>query len=503
MKMKTNKLINLTLAVLMGTSLLAMPVTATTSKPHGTAEPTAPPETDWREDYAYTLGVQAYIFSYPWVFLPEIRYAWVVANEPKKDVTFYMALNQWWHSRKTTTPEYRQGGSPNNDTLYSMSILDLSKEPIILSVPDTGDRYFTFEFGSATSDNFGYVGKRTTGSKAGHYALVGPNWKGKLPAGVQSVAPSMGYKLLGDTGLPYVVSPTNTVYVFGRTAVHGADDAPAVNKIQDQYKLTPLSLFGKKNAKLRPANHNVFKPFNKKTDPLADWKTINKEMTANPPLAQYAALVEQFKTIGIGPGQDVTKMDAATQKGLARAAKDGFNLLQRIGKQGAGGRDVNGFFYPPKTMGSAGYFGDLTTRAAVQCMLGIISNDTDEAVYINTHNDPDGNKLNGTNKYTITFKSGKLPDVKEFWSMTMYDLTNNLVKNPINRYAIGSLSGGFKKAKDGSLTLYIQNESPGKDKEANWLPAPKGDFWVVMRAYGPGKGLIEQTWEMPGLVKVK
>ena len=196
-------------------------------------------------------------------------------------------------------------------------------------------------------------------------------------------------------------------------------------------------------------------------------------------------------------------MDAATQKGLARAAKDGFNLLQRIGKQGAGGRDVNGFFYPPKTMGSAGYFGDLTTRAAVQCMLGIISNDSDEAVYINTHNDPDGNKLNGTNKYTITFKSGKLPDVKEFWSMTMYDLTNNLVKNPINRYAIGSLSGGFKKAKDGSLTLYIQNESPGKDKEANWLPAPKGDFWVVMRAYGPGKGLIEQTWEMPGLVKVK
>ncbi len=261
-------------------------------------------------------------------------------------------------------------------------------------------------------------------------------------------------------------------------------------------------MFGKKNAKLPPADHNVWKPFDKKTDPLADWKTINKEMTANPPLAQYAALVEQFKTIGIGPGQDVTKMDEATQKGLARAAKDGFQLLQRIGHQGAGGKDVNGFFYPPKTMGSAGYLGDLTTRAAVQCMEGIISNDPDEAVYINTHTDPDGNKLSGANKYTLKFASGKLPDVKEFWSMTMYDLTNNLVKNPIDRYAIGSLSGGFEKARDGSLTLYIQNESPGKDKESNWLPAPKGDFWVVMRAYGPGKGIIEQTWEMPGLVKV-
>jgi hypothetical protein len=117
--------------------------------------------------------------------------------------------------------------------------------------------------------------------------------------------------------------------------------------------------------------------------------------------------------------------------------------------------------------------------------------------------DSEGNTLNGSNSYTLTFESGKLPDVKEFWSLTMYDLTNNLVKNPINRYAIGSLAGGFKKAKDGSLTFYIQNESPGKDKETNWLPAPKGDFWVVFRTYGPGKEILEQTWEMPGLMKVK
>ncbi len=491
----------LLIAVLTIVGSLAMPAQAT-DKPHGSPDPQAPPA-DWREDYAYHLGMEAYIFSYPWVFLPELRYAWVVANEPKKDVSPYFAINRWWQDRKIMTPDYRGGGAPNNDTLYTVSILDLSMEPLILSVPDMGDRYFTFELASSTSDNFGYVGKRATGSKAEHYAIVGPDWKGKLPNGVRSVAPSTGYKTLGDTGLPYVVSPTNTVIVFGRTAVHGAADVPAVNKIQDQYKLTPLSLFGKKNAKLPPADHNVWKPFDKKTDPLADWKTINKEMTANPPLAQYAALVEQFKTIGIGPGQDVTKMDEATQKGLARAAKDGFQLLQRIGHQGAGGKDVNGFFYPPKTMGSAGYLGDLTTRAAVQCMEGIISNDPDEAVYINTHTDPDGNKLSGANKYTLKFASGKLPDVKEFWSMTMYDLTNNLVKNPIDRYAIGSLSGGFEKARDGSLTLYIQNESPGKDKESNWLPAPKGDFWVVMRAYGPGKGIIEQTWEMPGLVKVK
>ena len=154
-------------------------------------------------------------------------------------------------------------------------------------------------------------------------------------------------------------------------------------------------------------------------------------------------------------------------------------------------------------MGSAGYFGDLTTRAAIQCLLGIISNDSEEAIYINTHNDAEGKKLTGASNYTMHFAPGKLPDVKEFWSLTMYDLTNNLVKNPIDRYNIGSLVGGFTKAKDGSLTLYIQKDSPGKDKESNWLPAPDGDFWVVFRTYGPGKSLIEQTWEMPGLVKVK
>lgn len=133
-------------------------------------------------------------------------------------------------------------------------------KPNKLSVPDMGDRYYTFELGSATSDNFGYVGKRTTGSKAARYAIVGPDWKGKLPKGVRSVAPSIGYKTLGDTGVPYVFSPTNTVYVLGRTAVKGKDDVAAVNKLQDQYKLTPLSLWGKPDAKLPPADHNAWKP---------------------------------------------------------------------------------------------------------------------------------------------------------------------------------------------------------------------------------------------------
>ena len=496
--MKTKNLLTVALAVLMGISFLVTPVMATTAKPHGSPDPKAPPADDWREDYAYHLGIQAYTFSYPWIYLSTLKYLWVIKNEPHKDVTLYMGLNRWWHGRKYITADYRDGGSPNNDTLYSMSILDLKKEPIILTVPDTGDRYYTFEFASMTSDNFAYVGKRTTGIKAGHYAIVGPDWKGKLPEGVKLPAPAAGVKAVGGKA----TSPTNNVFVFGRTAVHGADDVAAVNKLQDQYKLTPLSLWGKKDAKLPPADHNVPVPFDKKSDPLAEWKMINREMTANPPMARYDQLVKQFKTIGIGPGQDVSKMDAATQRGLIRAAKDGLDLLDRMGTDAVGGKKMNGFSYFPETFGSAGYFDDLNTRA-IQCKLGVISNDAKEAVYLNTHKDTDGQKLTGANKYAISFEAGKLPKVKAFWSLTMYDMTNNLVANPLNRYNFTSLTGDFKTAKDGSLTFYIQNKSPGKDKESNWLPSPTDDFWVVLRTYLPSEEIVNQTWNMPGLVKVK
>ncbi|MDX2417348.1 MAG: DUF1254 domain-containing protein [Xanthomonadales bacterium] len=496
--MKTKTLVTAALTVLIAFSTLTVPAQAT-NKPHGTPEvPDPKAALDWREDYAYHLGIQAYTFSYPWLYLSTLKYLWVIENEPHKDVTLYMGLNRWWHGRKFITAEYRDGGAPNNDTLYSMSILDLNKEPVILSVPDTGDRYYTFEFASMSSDNFAYVGKRTTGTKAGNYLIAGPDWKGKLPEGVKLPAQADGVKAVGGKA----VSPTNNVFLFGRTAVHGPDDVAAVNKLQDQYKLTPLSLWGKKNVKLPPADHNVTKPYSKKGDPLADWKTMNREMTANPPMARYAQLVKQFKTIGVGPGQDVSKMDAATQRGLARAAKDGLDLLDRMGSDAVGGIKMNGFSYFPKTFGSAGYFDDLNTRA-IQCKLGVISNDAEEAVYLNTHKDSDGERLNGANEYTLHFKAGKLPKVKEFWSLTMYDMTNNLVANPLNRYNFSSLAGDFKKSKDGSLTFYIQNKSPSKNKEANWLPAPKGAFWVVLRNYGPNEEVINQTWEMPGLVKVK
>ncbi len=435
------------------------------------------------EEQAYTLGVQAYIFCYPWSLLSKIQYSWVSAKQVVLPGTPNMSMNQFWHNNKNITDAYRDGGTPNNDTYYSVAWLDVSKEPIILSHGDMGDQYFTFEIASFNSDNFAYVGARTTGSKAGKFAIVGRNWKGTLPAGVKK--------------LP--ASPTDNVLIFGRTAVKGEADGPSAIKKQATYQLTPLSQIGNPNYVV-PENHDVLVPYNPKTDPLADWKTINRAMIKNPALQQHAVLLDMFKTIGIGPGIDIDKLDQATKKGLARASIDGMKMLQAISITGDDYPKVNGWSIPPKTMGRAMINNDFNT-IALQCLGGIISHDPEEAIYLNTHADVNGTVLNGANKYTIHFEPNQLPDVKYFWSLTMYDTTNNLVHNPINRWSIGSLASKFKLANDGSLTLYIQKDSPGADKEDNWLPSPAEDFWVVFRLYGPSKKIIDQTWKMPPLKK--
>ena len=438
----------------------------------------------WKEDQAYTLGVEAYIFSFPWLYFTKLRFAWMVMP-PKNPAAPRMAYNQWRHNRDLVTSDYRDGGAPNNDNLYSVAWLDVSKEPVILSHGDIADRFFTFQIASFTSDNFAYVGLRTTGPKAGHFAITGPNWKGTLPAGVTRLEPS----------------PTNHVLIFGRTALKGAADLPAARKVQDSYTLTPLSQWGQAEVVV-PEDRNVPPPFDPRTDPLADWRTINRAMAEDPPLAQHAVLLDLFKTIGVGPGLNVDALDEATKRGLARAAKDGMTRMEAMLATEGGLPKVNGWSVPPPTMGRAMINNDFNTLA-LQCLGGIISHDPAEAIYIATHTDMDGLPLMGANAYKLHFAPGALPDVAYFWSLTMYDLTNNLVKNPIDRWAIGSLAKEYKLDKDGGLTLYIQHSSPGKGKEANWLPAPEGEFWLVFRTYGPGPALIEGSWHMPALERVK
>jgi hypothetical protein len=444
------------------------------------------PASEWRENYAYTLGVQAYVYGFPWVYLPTLRYLWVTQPMDPR-MTPYAPVNHFWNGRFLADATYRNGGSPNNDTLYSIAWVDVTREPMVLSVPDMGDRYYTFEIASLDSDNFAYVGKRTTGSGPGNFAIVGPDWKGKLPKGVVALDPSR----------------TPWVLIIGRTLVDNAADVLVVNKLQDQYRLTPLSMWGKPDATL-PASRDVWKPFDPKTDPLAQWKTMNRAMTENPPVSRDALLIKTFATIGVGPGQDVDKMDEATKRGLVRAAVDGRTLLQGAISSGELGKRINYWNFPPRDFGRAGTVDDFLLRGALQCLGGIIANDPEEAVYANTALDSDGTTLDGSKNYVLHFASNQLPKVKAFWSITMYSPDYNLVDNPINRYSIGDRTPGVKRDADGGLTVYIQATSPAKDKESNWLPSTKsGPFLLILRTYMPEQEILEQTWQIPGVAAVK
>jgi len=436
----------------------------------------------WRENYAYALGIQAYLFGFPWIFLPSIRWQWVTQPRNPELVPF-APLNRFWHARKLADARYRDGGSPNNDTLYSTAWLDVGPVPINLSHPDMGDRYFTFEIASMSSDNFAYVGKRTTGGRSGSFAIVGPHWAGKLPDDVHRLD-----------------SPTNSVLILGRTLVEGLDDVPNVHALQEQYSLTPLSLRGKPCATSGEAS--AWEPFDPKQDPLAEWQTLNKAMGEDRPIDQHAALLKQFATIGVGPGLDVSAMEEGTKRGLARAAVDGRRLVTQILEAGGSSKRVNGWSYPPPSFGRAGLHDDFTTRAAIQCLGGIISNDPEEVVYMNTFTDGTGERLSGRNRYVVHFKGGELPEVHAFWSMSMYDMTQNLVENPIERYSIGNRTKDLSMDADGGLRIVIQNARPAENEVVNWLPSPEGEFSLILRAYMPAAPIVSQTWRPPAVEKV-
>jgi hypothetical protein len=448
------------------------------------AEATAP-AVDWKEQYAYSLGMQAYVFGFPYVYLPTLRWAWVNVPQPPGVVTPYAALNHFHHVRNIADASYRDGGSPNNDTLYSVAWVDVSRELVILSHPDMGDRYFTFELASLDSDNFAYVGKRTTGSRAGSFAIVGPNWKGTLPAGVRVLE----------------ASRTPSVSIIGRTLIDGPADVATVNALQDEYSLVPLSYWGKKGARL-PESRDVWKPFDPAKDPLAEWKTMNRAMTEEPPEPRLAKLVESFGRIVVGPGREVAAMDPATKRGLARAAVDGRKLLDEAIRSGELGKRVNGWNIPPAAYGRAGLVDDFLLRASVQCLGGIVANDPDEAVYFNTALDASGAALDSSRTYSMRFAPGQLPDVGAFWSITMYDPTYNLTPNPINRYSIGNRTKGLRRDPDGGLTIYIGAKPPGGDRNANWLPSPaSGGFSLIMRTYMPGPDIVQQKWAPPPVAR--
>ncbi|WBP84616.1 DUF1254 domain-containing protein [Kitasatospora cathayae] len=437
---------------------------------------------DWRHEYAYTLGEQAFVYGFPYIYNARLRYDWVT-RKPETDMTPHSAVNHFWHARKLFDDSDREGRAPNNDTLYSAAWVDLSEGPVILSHPEMGDRYFTFELVAITSDNYDYVGRRATGSRAGDFALIGPGWRGTLPEGVRRTATAAS---------PWII-------VLGRTLIEGEHDLPAVHALQDQYRLTPLQLFGKDNATL-PERHDVLEPVDPAQDPLGAWKTLNAMLAENPPPEHHELLLRQFAQLGVGPGLDVESQPESVKAGLVAAAASGLPMLEQQLLSGDWAKTINGWRYPPPQMG---HFGDdFLKRAAEQALFGVAANDLDEAIYLVAFHDAAGERLS-TGRYEIRFEPGQLPPVDAFWSLTAYDENRNLITNPIDRYSIGDRTPGLATDLAGGLTISMRPDSPGLGREANWLPIPSQDTWfVILRMYLPRAEVIDAHWSCPPITRL-
>jgi len=383
--------------------------------------------------------------------------------------------------------------TPNSDTPYSMLWLDLRAEPMVISVPAVPrTRYYSAQLVDGNTFNYGYIGTRATGTEAGDYLVVGPDWKGETPPGVKGV-----YR-----------SSTQFSLVIFRTQLFDAKDMENVKKIQAGYRAQPLSAFVKQPAPPAPAAVS-FPKFDKELVKANFFDYLDFALQFAPPGPEEKAIRERLARIGIGAGKtfDFKDLSLEHKAAVALGMKEGSRKVDEA--VAAFGKGINGWRVGSPCGDRAFFHGDWLARA-VAAKAGIYGNDAVEAMYPMTKEEVSGAPLDGSkHEYTLTFAPGQLPPVNAFWSVTMYDgNTQLLIQNPINRYLINSpMLPGLKKGKDGSVTLYIRNKSPGKDKKSNWLPAPAGPIYLVMRLYWPrteppsilppGEG----TWQPPPVRK--
>ncbi len=437
-------------------------------------------------DEAYQIGMEAYVYFYPLVTMDVTRRQ--LTNIEAGKMAARGPMNTFAHIRTYPTAEFKEVVRPNFDTLYSTAWLDLSKEPIIVSVPDTGGRYYLLPLLDMWSDVFAVPGKRTSGTKAADYAVVAPGWKGKLPDGIEMIQ-----------------SPTPYVWIIGRTQTNGPSDYEAVHKVQDGYRVTPLSQWDKAPV-----------PVAFRADPSVDMKTppldqVNKMpakayftyatelMKVHPPHMTDWSMLARLKRIGIEPGKSFAweNLDPAVQDALTRASTAALKAM--YAKASTLARVVDGWQMNTDTMG---VYGNYYLKRAIIALVGLGANQCDDAVYPLNVGDADGKPLKGEDKYVLHFSKEQLPPADAFWSLTMYDVNGFQVANPIDRYAIGDRDQ-LKFNQDGSLDLYIQHETPGTEKESNWLPSPAtGTLGITLRVYAPRPAAIYGRWTPPPVQRV-
>lgn len=396
-------------------------------------------------------------------------------------------FNQFVHYRTFPDAKHNAIVGMNVDTLYSLANLDLSAEPIVLSIPEMGDRFWLMQIIDAWNDVPAAPGARTYGGRGGNFALTGPNWKGTLPA-----------------GLTEIHSDTSLTMIGGRTYTTGKDDYAAVHKLQDQYALTPLSKWG--SAHTPPvsvpvkAGVDATTPVPKQVFGMSAetfFSRFNSLLIDNPPRPVDEPVVVRMAKIGIAPGVSFS-MDAFAPD-VRAAIESGIKDGQRAIEDGHAkmGEVVNGW----QLARDLGKYGIKYAYRATWTYFAVGGNLVEDAFYPTTQVDSTGNRLTGEHRYELRFKKDEIPPVDAFWSLTMYNADSYLVDNPLNRYALSGRDP-MQYGADGSLTIYIQNESPGSDKETNWLPAPRDAIFLALRLYRPRQAVIDGSWNPPAAMKV-
>ncbi len=448
------------------------------------------------EEEAHAIGVNAYLYFYPLISFDVTRL--YSTNIEADKVPLKAPMNTFASAAAYPSADNKFVVRVNFDTLYSIAYLDLTKEPMVVSWPDTDGRYFLLPMLDAWTDVFASPGWRTTGTQAQTFLIAPQGWRTDLrDRAIEE------FKLPKDT--QRIDAPTPYIVIIGRTKTDGPPDYDAVHKIQAGYTVTPLSQWGKPP-----------QPVTVKVDPSVDMKTPPKIQVDTMPAGRYFAyaaellkvnpphitdqpMIAQLKKIGIQPGKsfDFDKADPAIQKALVSAREDAQQLMEW--KIPTIARVANGWSMNTDTMG---VYGNYYLKRAIVAQVGLGANLPEDAIYPLNLGDETGKPLDGANKYTLHFAKASLPPVNAFWSVTLYDSEGYQVANSLNRFAVSSWMP-FKYNGDGSLDLYFQNDNPGNDKEVNGLPSPKGPFNLTMRLYAPKSDALTGKWDPPPVTKIQ
>ncbi len=449
---------------------------------------------DIAPDEAREIAKEAYIYGFPMVVNYKTMYMYTV-NEQSPE--YKGPFNHVGCVARLFTPEDKAVVTPNADTPYCMFWVDLRSEPLVLSVPEMErDRFYQVQLIDLYTHNYAYVGTLTTGNKAGKYLLAGPDWEGEKPEGINEV----------------IASETAIVFSVIRTQLFNNQDLERVKEIQSDYKLQPLSAYLGKE--VPPAAAEITFPEWKEGEQFntGAFEYVDFMLSLTEPVEEEKELMKRFARIGLGTDEkfDIDRFSPEIKEALEAGIKEGFKELETFIEERT--RDP---LASAKIFGTREFLKDSAARnyslpdfyvpRAAAAHMGLYGNSGTEAIYPVYLVDGDGEPLNASaNKYTLTFDENRLPPVKAFWSLTMYDgQTQLFIHNPLDRYLLNStMISQFKRQADGSIVFHIQKDSPGEDKKSNWLPAPDGPFYMVLRLYGPEADALEGKWAPPLVQKV-